>query len=436
MSRFGSLTKNLEHNSELLSLDVTAVNEHGLGFGRGGKIEHLLLATGPVFRRRGPEWAPIDSKPRRRYAEIQVPDLKYRVGSAGEVSYKEQPGYLPAGVGVVRRDEYRRIFDIGDPLIHEDKIIRPAGSMQFQTWTNNSGYSDHLILREMPEWEGDFLALELEGHNPQKNCRDWIPFATDADGRQVVCDTLRLENGILLLVDFAWIQEAQFPVDIDPDLEPCITCWAQGVDDVYATARSSANNVLSNCTSLRLGQNFFVSGGGDYTVARFSMIFKTNCTGTVTDTKMDLAIKTDSSDTDFDVQIAKSDFDADYDRSISHSANCGSFCTNCEDIYDTCLSSATDVTWRNTSGISVDTYYTSPSMDNTYAQTQLNADGWLFYCVRSAEDKNNSAPTNEEVVWVYCCGGAHGFEPVLKLTGTFDCGENDASYVALVPSYG
>ncbi|HOJ01281.1 MAG TPA: hypothetical protein PLL88_06635 [Anaerolineaceae bacterium] len=91
--------------------------------------------------------------------------------------------------------------------------------------------------------------------------------------------------------------------------------------------------------------------------------------------------------TDFDIQIIKCDWSA-FDPVDD---------TNRENVYDLILSENQDNSiWRNTSGMAIDTQYTSGNLDTDW----INKDGYTYYGLRSSRDFNSVGPslTRNELV--------------------------------------
>lgn len=406
--------------SHLRARKVARRWSNGIAFyGKNGRITDTLVGAGRLHVPEGNGWRPISVLPRRANGEIHVPDLAVRLGASGEIYQGKNPPYIPRSVGIITRGQYRKLHAIGAPLIARDLIVRPAGPrMHFETLISTDGLSDHLIVEEIPDVDGDYLAYELEFHSG--NCGKMLPFAKDARGQQIVCDTIRDGKKQWLGVPLEWLRRAIPPVDIDPaDANVAQACLSQGESLVsYANARNNLSIGAVGCLSgFQIGQLEGASPGSKWVVTRHSLMWRflqvgvmVPCSvGIIEDLHMDLAAKDKTlTVVDFDVQIAQSDW---YDQSI--------LLVPCNDTqYDKCVNATLDVVWRNTSAVVVDTYYSSPSMDVAYAQAQLDAYGVIFNCLRSAEDANNSAPVSDESIALYCPAVA-AFKPVLALTGDF-----------------
>jgi hypothetical protein len=181
-----------------------------------------------------------------------------------------------------------------------------------------------------------------------------------------------------------WLDEASYPVVVDPDFGGHYTDgYVHGFDISYATARSTSYYHYSDYGWLDVGQRVLAK----YWVFRPYLKFDTSSIGSganIDQVYLKLVCINDYSNVDFYVDIVKCDWSA------SDPVSSG----NRETVYDGILSATKDVTWRNTSGISTGTQYTSPNMDTSW----INKTGTTYYGLRSLEDYNNSSPTGEEYI--------------------------------------
>ena len=212
------------------------------------------------------------------------------------------------------------------------------------------------------------------------------PFARDAAGGHSGGEyEVRNQSGtyyVTVRVPYTWLQAAVFPVEIDPSTDIAADMLSYnavyGQNLTYATARSTSTD-LNNRTA--------VSQASDYSVERSFIKFDTSSLSgyTVTQVNMKLTPTTDASDTDFDVQIVKQDWSAQDPIAAD----------NREAAYDNCLSgTADDNIWRSTSGISVDTTYTSGNLATAWVSTT----GTTYYSLRSSRDFSNTTPTGSESI--------------------------------------
>jgi hypothetical protein len=184
--------------------------------------------------------------------------------------------------------------------------------------------------------------------------------------------------------------------------------FVEGADGggYYANARSTSSSYDSTSDFIAVGQDY---SGGIYYVDRGFVKFNTATIpagATITGVTMTLTCKTDGSTANFDIQIVKQDWSGQDPLSAA----------NREAAFDGCLAgTADDNIWRNTLGMSTNTAYASGALATAY----INVSGYTYYSLRSAEDKNNSAPAGSEWVDLYSASTATAaYKPILNITYT------------------
>ncbi len=241
-----------------------------------------------------------------------------------------------------------------------------------------------------------------------------LPTATDANGDAPTCrryakqvsGTQYLYTGVLA----AWFGSAAYPVVVDPDITAVMSSIIQGVNADYATARSTSTS--GSTADLLVGQDTA------YTVRRGLLKFDTSGIPsyyTIGQVNLKLVVTTDYSTTDFDVQVVKADW------SSAEPLTSGTR----EAAYDIVGAAAVDALWRNTSGMAVDTPYTSANLDTTW----VNLSGYTYYGLRSKNDTDATPPTASEYVTFYRVMDAAEYRPVLVITYV-----DTASGTALFPN--
>jgi hypothetical protein len=173
-----------------------------------------------------------------------------------------------------------------------------------------------------------------------------------------------------------------------------------GTSATYNTARTTSVAYGVSGTSASLGQT---AGFGCY---RIFVLFDTSSIGTtniVSQVNMKLTAHLDYSDTDFDVTIVKQDWSGQFPLSDA----------NREAAFDGCLAGSADSNiWRNTSGISLNTTYTSGNLDTSY----IAREGTTFYSIISARDKAGTQPSGNEFINIYNQEmTTAGYRPVLTV---------------------
>lgn len=299
------------------------------------------------------------------------------------------------GTGYVQRTE---LPELPTTTINDDKIIREFSWGKQTLYMLPDGFRQEIVLYRKPNnlAEVQTLVAEENGVIDSKFIKNKLR-AVDASGfNYYEFDGLQTFR--------RWLDSAQYPVLIDPDISVTTgdgSVW--GYDVTYSTARSTLSGAQYSDTTNLVGQNY--EGSTTYHITRCLLKFDTSSLpddATISDAVMRLVISTDGSFDDFDLDIVKADWSS-YDP----------IGTNDEAAYDLVLSATKDVTFINTSGISTNVAYESPSLDTSW----INTDAATYYGLRSSKDYAGVAPTGGEFVYIY--SGDHGtpaYRPVLKIT--------------------
>jgi hypothetical protein len=159
---------------------------------------------------------------------------------------------------------------------------------------------------------------------------------------------------------------------------PCV----YGLNATYETARTTSYGLE---TAMTVGQFWNTESYYPYrSVLKFNTA-TLEAGENIAQVNLNLAVVTDASVTDFDVVILK------YNWSASDPPAAG----NQETIYDGVLGASADNNiWRNTSGMSADTYYLSGNLDTTW----VNKSGITYYGLNSSRVIAATAPTGNEYV--------------------------------------
>lgn len=197
--------------------------------------------------------------------------------------------------------------------------------------------------------------------------------------------------------------ERQYPVVIDPDFAGDTTdSMIYGKDASYSTSRSTSFNHISDFTYLNTGQWLSAS---EYYINRSFTKFHTESipdNNIITQVNLKMTVFMDSSSgVSFDMQIIKLDWSGQDPISSG----------NRETAYDNCLNgNQDDNIWHNSSGLSVNTAYTSPNLSTSWVSKTQST----YYCLISSRDKNSSTPSAEEDIFVYSQEDATAsYRPVL-----------------------
>jgi len=189
----------------------------------------------------------------------------------------------------------------------------------------------------------------------------------------------------------------------------------------YNTARNTCTGHLVGEAAASLGQHKNVTV---YTINRVILKFDTTelpAAAIIDQVNITLTSSSpDSSNQDFNVEILK------YDWSAYDPVGAG----NRETVYDGILAAdADDSIWRNSSGMSLDTPYTSGNLDTDWPVRG----GYTYYAMRSDEDKAASAPTDYERIQINCAEyGTAAYRP--KLTIIYHLLETDSEAGGFTPT--
>jgi hypothetical protein len=242
------------------------------------------------------------------------------------------------------------------------------------------------------EWSGAPITTDqkIEFKNAEGATQWWwrAPVGTDAGGKTAKghFELQKNRDEVLVAVRFpvAWLSQATYPVELDPDTvygettDGYIYGDTADQDPVYSTARNSSASFDTTSWSFNVGQNWDSSS---YFVYRGFLEFNTSTyVGIPTQVNLYLKVGVDWSAADFITRVHKYAWTSPI-ASGNREAN-----------YDGALASTYDTDWRSSSGISTGTYYGSSDLDVTY----FNRNGTTQYALLSAQDVNNTAPITSE----------------------------------------
>lgn len=173
-----------------------------------------------------------------------------------------------------------------------------------------------------------------------------------------------------------------------------------GEDMTYATARSTSVGTRDWAGYMYIGQ----TKAGPYGVYRGFLAFDTSGIpddNVVTGVTMTLTPTDDYTTTDFDVVFTQ----CNWLSPIS---------SNAEADFDAALAATAEANiWRNTSGISVGTQYTSGALDTAW----VSKTGVTRYAVLSSRDIAGTTPTGQEQLGIACNEHAtEAYRPMLSVT--------------------
>jgi len=228
--------------------------------------------------------------------------------------------------------------------------------------------------------------------------------ATDANGIELPCTGSYAGGYVEFSAD---VTGAAFPVVIDPDFTGGTgDCEVYGQNATYATALDNATSSNNTNNYLRVGQTYVSTPL--YRVYGAAILFDTSTIGadsTITQVNLTLVSTADESNVDFNVVITKFNWSA-------YVADIGGYRTQ---ILTGSYGSTADATWRNTSGMSLNTQYTSGNM----ATDWVNKTGVTYYGLTSDRVKSETTPDDLEDIKI--ASGDHttaSYRPKLTVTYT------------------
>lgn len=181
--------------------------------------------------------------------------------------------------------------------------------------------------------------------------------------------------------------------------------YVAGVNATYLTARATASSKWDSLTYLEVGQQYSI-GSGDYTIYRGLLKFDTSAIpadATITQANVKLVSVYDGSTTDFDVYLVQTNWAAQDPLSTG----------NMDAAFDAALTGTLDALWRNTSGMSLNTQYTSANLDTSY----ITKGGTTYYGLVSKRDRDGTEPIGNELIDIATANNATAaYRPVLTVT--------------------
>lgn len=197
--------------------------------------------------------------------------------------------------------------------------------------------------------------------------------------------------------------DMNYPVVIDPDYSGTTgDGQINGYDASYTVCRNTSSNFDITSNNFGVGQRI----SGNYVTYRGFLKIDTSGipdADTITQVNLKAVMLTDNSTTDFDVVIKKYNWSATDPISGA----------NRETPYDGCLAAtADDNIWKNTASLSINTQYTSGDLNTTW----VSKTGYTYYGLISSRDVSNTAPTNNEYIFIASQDHAtSGYRPVLTV---------------------
>jgi len=356
-----------------------------------------IVAQGPVhWWNNG--WIPIDTSFQKTPSDYRLPHLGVVV-KEDETVVRHGEVYRPVSVGCYD-GALRSLYEYGGMKIIENEVVWKFGPYEWKSVFGNIGWEDKLTLHEKPELHGSYFLMEhWESAEPKKS-----PFALDARHNYLPLEYSKVDDNYFLLVPNEWLDSAIYPVVIDPTAGQRNGCKTGGWSMFYAPAGTTCLMADSKYSPASCGVGQFVAGGRYFRRRGQACVsLQSLCCFEITSAYLRMALITPAGDfsvQDFDVEIQKFDW-------VTHEQTC-ECCDHCdvEDSQAQCdamhvasKAAAVDVTWRNTAGIAIGTYYNSPALDVTYINSLKRGCGWcVYYGLISDREKADVVPTVDE--WV------------------------------------
>jgi hypothetical protein len=371
-----------------IGLPVVKRAKHGIHFKRSdGQIQAEFVGK-PCHYFDGKEYKAIDTRP-----------LLRKDGTFG-CAHSDVIIHTDGTVQVGDYTQRAALIYPGKISVDGDRIARPfSGGVQY-LYITEDGFRQEIVLEKMLDLRKvSALVDSVKGILPTKYTASSLSLKDSSTAE--LSDFVQVDKVSLASV----LEAAKYPVVIDPDFASESSSWAiYGSNADYATARATSFSGMAPNTTIIIGQR------STYQVQRGALKFVTSTIGagsTITQVNISMVCATDQSTKDFDVQIVKFDWSS-YDPYAT---------ANREDNYDGCLAAdADDNIWRNTSGMSVETAYTSGNL----ATTWVSKTGNTYYGLRSKDDYDATTPTNltERITLGGPTNATESYRPVLTVTYT------------------
>lgn len=346
---------------DLTGLPVAKRAKFGIHFKRpDGLIEAHFVGKPCHFQENG-IWKPIDT------ALLATADGWYSSPHSDVVIH-------PDGRVRVKGSTYQQFTELPSAKTGKlvgDKIIRTFPGGEQWLIMKEDGFREEIHVNKQKIPVEKFIA-KTTGNLPSKYKAHPIT-AEDAEG-----NTYEFKGNV---AEFgAWLDKAVYPVVIDPDFAGGAT-YATIVGGAWSGTGARASSIGIYTNEVRIGQ---LRQTTSYCRAyRGYLTFDTSSipdTDTVNQSNIALVCVSDNSTKrDFDVAIHKYDWNA-LEVDITNA-------TKRETAYDGLKASAADAAiWRNTSGMSVNTQYTSGNLSTAW----VSKTGKTYYGFMSSYDVANS----------------------------------------------
>lgn len=386
--------------SDLSRYPIVRRARHGVHVRKpSGELVGEFTGAPMHYRDSSGEWLPLDTALRPDGRGFSAPGGRARVLGDGAVLDRASTYWQRAEtVGVLAGARFVPLATLPDTgRVDGETYVREAGPFRHVARLHESGVRE--VLHVDPAWGGcqgrnERLALLSATGGRLTGARFGQPLTLA--GERLAGERLAQRRG-LVVAPAGWGSGGLDP-DFACDKADGHVYGTDGSD--YAAARSTADGVDASSTTLRVGQSTYIRVDRGFILFDTSSIADAEVVSAVT---LTLTANYNLSTTDFDVQIVKQDWSAQ--NPLSGGA---------EAAYDGCLAGAADDSiWRNTSGMGLDTPYTSGALSCPW----INKTGYTYYSLRSSRDYAGTQPTNDEWILLYTQSYAtEAHRPILAVT--------------------
>ena len=353
----------------LVGLPVSKRAKHGIHFDKGNGEIVANFSGKPCHFLDGGIWKPIDTKlllrPDGYYG---CPHSKVKVKLDGTVAVE--------GTDYVQRTE---LPTAQTGLLDNDKLVRKFSFGEQRMWVTEDGFKSEIQLNRIPTLTEAKKLIASESGTLSAQYLKSLTVAIDANGDVHTYSTLTAFR--------TWLATAKFPVVIDPDFggsnaDKTIYGYYPFAGG-WTTIRNSSNTTRAGDTTAKLGFDTDVTDGAPIYLYRLYFSFDTSTIddgATVTQANLKFVCTADESTVDFDVYIGKLDWSA-----LAQEA-----------CFDGSLTCDLDADWRSTSGISLNTQYSSANLDTAW----INKTGVTYYTLLADYDRDNQTPTAQQLKYI------------------------------------
>lgn len=235
----------LEQHSAASRLPLAGRSRFGLHLHRAGRQRLALLSGAPVhyFDSARRAWLPIDTRLQPRGdGSFGAPGLPFQLELDGSVriagaAQRSLHRHKAWRVGYFAASRFHELGRMGAGRLDGDRLLRQAGPFEHQITVLPGGLREELVLPALPKPPAEKdallviesllpaggLALDALGEAQRPGLRFPLGWAYDAAGARLPLtrwvqagpEGQRLYSG----VPYAWLQQARFPVVLDPDID-------------------------------------------------------------------------------------------------------------------------------------------------------------------------------------------------------------------------